>query len=167
MEGQENKIGSGKKQNLYLSNMNSSPSFWEAAWRRLKKNKGALLGLVLIAFAVFIALFGYFLAPDPSPFANRIVLEIGGEKPGYSRAFLLVKKEQVKEVGPFTALLSGRPDRYDYIPLASWQDAGDSIVAQRYIDEGVSERLVYAKSALAKGPVLQKRFYQSEQNQRL
>ena len=61
--------------------MNTSPSFWQAAWRRLKKNKGAMAGLVMIIIAVLVAIFGYFLSPDPSPFANRIVLEIGEKSP--------------------------------------------------------------------------------------
>src|SRR6476469_4114428 len=71
-------------------------SFWQAAWRRLKKNKGAMAGLVMINIAILIAIFGYFLSPDPSPFANRIILEIGGEKPGYTRQFLQVKKERTE-----------------------------------------------------------------------
>ena len=64
-------------------------SFWQAAWQRLKKNKGAMAGLVMIVFAVLVAVFGYFLSPDPSPFANRIILEIGGEKPGFTQSFCL------------------------------------------------------------------------------
>ncbi|HEU4902195.1 MAG TPA: ABC transporter permease, partial [Flavisolibacter sp.] len=139
--------------------MNTSPTFWQASWRRLKKNKGAMAGLVMIGMAVFIAVFGYFLSPDPSPFANRIILEIGGEKPGYQRAFLLVKKESVTEAGFFTHLLSGKPDAYDYIPLAAYQQAGDSLVAQRFIDEGVTERIAFAKTALAGDPVITKKFY--------
>ena len=74
--------------------MNEQQSFWQGSWKRLKKNKGAMGGLIMIVVAMAIALFGYFLAPDPSPFANRIILEIGGEKPGYQRSFLLVKKER-------------------------------------------------------------------------
>lgn len=113
----------------------------------------------MIGIAVLIAVFGYFLSPDPSPFANRIILEIGGEKPGYSRDFLLVKKEQVKASGFLTHLLSGRPDAYEYVPLATWQQKGDSIVAQRYIDEGVSERIAYPRLALAPDAVMTKKFY--------
>lgn len=118
-----------------------------------------MAGLVMIMVAVFIAIFGYFLSPDPSPFANRIILEIGGEKPGYTRDFLLVKKEQPVQVGFFSRLLYGKPDEWDYVPLSSWQQKGDSIVAQHFIDEGVSERLVYAKMALAPQPIIRKKFY--------
>ncbi len=77
--------------------MKQSSSFWNAAWRRLKKNKAAMAGLVMIFLAVLVAIFGYFIAPDASPFANRIILEIGGQKPGFKQQFSLVKKENNTE----------------------------------------------------------------------
>src|SRR5690348_15053292 len=46
----------------YFPRMNEA-SFGKATWRRLKRNKGAIAGLVLIGIALFVALFGYFLAP--------------------------------------------------------------------------------------------------------
>lgn len=118
-----------------------------------------MAGLVMIGLSVLIAVFGYFLSPDPSPFANRIILEVGGEKPGYTQDFLLVKKERVEETGFFSRLISGKPDPYDYIPLSSRQLKGDSVVAQRFIDEGVTERVAFAKKALALTPVISKTFY--------
>jgi peptide/nickel transport system permease protein len=139
--------------------MSSSPTFWQAAWRRLKRNKGAMAGGIMICIAVLVAIFGYFLAPDPSPFANRIILEIGGEKPGYQTQFLLVKKETVGETGFFERLISGKRDDFDYIPITSYQQTPDSIVAQKFIDEGVTERIAYARPAVAKVPVITKKYY--------
>ncbi|GAA4743577.1 hypothetical protein GCM10023229_23770 [Flavisolibacter ginsenosidimutans] len=118
-----------------------------------------MAGLVMIFVAVFVAVFGYFLSPDPSPFANRIVLEIGGEKPGYTRDFLQVKKETKGEASFLSRLVSGKPDDVDYIPIASYQQTSDSVIAQKYIDEGVTERVAFAKAALAKEPVATKKFY--------
>jgi peptide/nickel transport system permease protein len=139
--------------------MNASSSFWQAAWQRLKKNKGAMVGLVMIILAIVVAVFGYFLSPDPSPFANRIILEIGGEKPGYTREFLLVKKENRTDTDFLTRLTSGRPDNVEYIPITTYQQTRDSVIAQKYIDEGVTERIAYAKSSLADEPVITKRYY--------
>ena len=118
-----------------------------------------MAGLVMIIIAVLVAIFGYFLSPDPSPFANRIVLEIGGEKPGYTRQFLLLKKDRVVEAGFFSQLISGKPDDVEYIPITSYQETGDSIVAQKYIDEGVTERIAYAKTSVAENPAVEKKFY--------
>lgn len=136
----------------------ASQAFWPAAWRRLKKNSGAMAGLVLITIAVAVAIFGYFLAPDASPYANRIILEIGGEKPGYTQPFLQVKKEAQPSAGFFSRLLNGRPDAVEYIPVSAWQLVGDSIIVQKYIDAGVSERLAFARSAVADQPVITQKF---------
>ena len=60
-----------------------------------------MFGLVVIVLAVIVAIFAYFIAPDPSPYANRIILEIGGEKPGFQQSFLKVKKNRVIETTSF------------------------------------------------------------------
>ena len=51
--------------------------------RRLVRNKGALFGLIVIGASIVVALTAYFIAPDPSPEANRIIVEIGGRRPGF------------------------------------------------------------------------------------
>jgi ABC-type dipeptide/oligopeptide/nickel transport system permease subunit len=113
-------------------------------WRRLKKNRGAVFGMVIIALSLLMALFAYFLAPDHTPYANRMVLEIGGQKPGYHQDFLLIKKQQDFARASFLQrLLSGRDDRYDWIPIDSWKQQGDSLIVQKSIDESVSERQSY------------------------
>jgi oligopeptide transport system permease protein len=135
-----------------------SLSFRQAAWKRLKKNKGAMAGLVMIILSILIATFGYLIAPDPSPFANRIILEIGGEKPGFTQNFLLVKKAQPQTAGFFSELFSGKPDQFDYIPITSYRQTGDSIIAEKYVDEGVTERVAYQKNFLAEKPSVTKKF---------
>jgi len=45
-------------------------------WRRLLRNKGALFGLIVIGAALLVAVVAYFIAPDPSPDANRMIVEI-------------------------------------------------------------------------------------------
>lgn len=139
--------------------MSQSLSYQQAAWRRLKKNKGAVFGLIVIAMAVFVAIFAYFIAPEPSPNANRIILEIGGGKPGFRQSFLKVKKD--KEVAPvnfFKQLLSGKEDVYYYVPVISYEQQGDSMIVQQYIDEGISERRAYHAGQLATTPVITKKF---------
>jgi peptide/nickel transport system permease protein len=136
----------------------ASLSFRQAAWQRLKKNKGAMAGLVMIVISIFVAAFSYVIAPDPSPFANRIILEIGGEKPGYTQSFLLVKKVQPQSTGFLSGIFSGKPDRFDYIPISAYRQTSDSIIANKFIDEGVTERIACHKNFLAKEPVVKKKF---------
>jgi peptide/nickel transport system permease protein len=135
-----------------------SLSFSAAAWRRLKKNKGAMAGLFMIIISILVAAFCYIIAPDPSPFANRIILEIGGEKPGFSQNFLLVKKIQPQTAGFFTKIISGKPDQFDYIPIVSYSLTNDSLIAEKFIDEGVTERIAYHKNTLAESPVEKRKF---------
>ncbi|MGZ3854381.1 MAG: ABC transporter permease [Flavisolibacter sp.] len=135
-----------------------SLSFRQAAWLRLKKNKGAMAGLVMIIISVFVAVFCYVLAPDPSPFANRIILEIGGEKPGFTQDFLRVKKVQPQTAGFFSRLLYGKPDVFDYIPITSYHRTKDSLIAEKFIDEGVTEPISYPTRSLAEEPVVKRKF---------
>ena len=136
--------------------MDQSQSFQAAAWRRLKKNKGAVFGFIVIIIAVLIAIFAYFIAPDSSPFANRIILEIGGENPGFKQSFLKVKKDKdVVAPGFFKQLISGKEDIYYYVPIVSNEQKGDSIIIQKYIDDGVSERQAYSKAHISNQPINQ------------
>lgn len=118
-----------------------------------------MFGLVIIILAVLIAIFAYFIAPDPSPYANRIILETGGNKPGFKQLFLKVKKEKnVVAAGFFKQLTAGKEDAFYYIPINSYEQRGDSIIVQKFIDEGVSERIAYSSTQTAKQPVVTKKF---------
>lgn len=139
--------------------MNPPPSFQSAAWRRLRKNKGAVFGLIVIGLAVLVAVFAYFIAPDPSPYANRIILEIGGENPGFRQTFLKVKKERdVPRSNFFSQLVNGKEDACYYVPIVSHEQKRDSIIVQKYIDEGLSERQAYHRNQTAASPVVTKKF---------
>jgi peptide/nickel transport system permease protein len=111
--------------------------------RRLIRNTGTLFGLVVIGAATTIAITAYLIAPDASPDANRIIVEIGGRKPGFRQEFLLVKKPGVATVSFFQRLLYGREDAYDYVPISGYAMKGDSIVVQKFVDEGVFESRAY------------------------
>ncbi|MBD0332351.1 MAG: ABC transporter permease [Chitinophagaceae bacterium] len=113
----------------------------------------------MIATAVFVALFCYFLAPDSSPFANRIILEIGGEKPGYKQTFIQVKKIQYQKVSFFRRVVFGNPDKFDFVPIVSWIYSGDSIITEKFIDEGVTEKIAFARKNLAEKSIVAKKYY--------
>src|SRR6476619_2147234 len=114
--------------------MNDSSSFWQSAWKRPKKNKGAMAGLIMIILAILVAIFSYVIAPDQTHYANRSILEIVGEKPGFKQNFLLVKKPQQRPGNFLKEVFTGKYDHYDFIPVVSTQDKGDSIYARKFID---------------------------------
>jgi len=116
---------------------------------RLLRNPGTLFGLIVIGVATIIAITGYWIAPDGSPDANRIIVEIGGRKPGFRQEFLLVKKPgDPGESGFFHRLLFGQEDGYDHIPIAGFSTRSDSVIVQKFVDDGVYERRAF----LSPGP---------------
>lgn len=115
----------------------------------MQKNKAAVAGVVIIAIALWVAVFAYYIAPDHSPYANRMIVEIGGQKPGFEMQFLLVPKERVvKNADIISRLLYGQEDAFYYMPVTEVERAGDSVIVQHYIDEGVTERKAYAGVSL-------------------
>lgn len=117
--------------------------------KRLLRNKGALFGVIVILLAVLVAIFAYFLAPDGSPDANRIIVEIGGKSPGFRQLFLPVRKERrPPPTGFLHQLLYGREDGFDYIPINSYSAKRDSLIVEKLVDEGVEERRAYPLHAL-------------------
>ena len=100
-----------------------------------------MAGLIIIALSVIIAVFAYFIAPDYSPNANRIILETGGEQPGFKKTFVLLPKENKPALHSFfSRLVSGQEDYYRYTPVNGYVMRGrDSITIFRYIDEGVED----------------------------
>ncbi len=139
--------------------MSERRSYRKATWRRLKKNKGGIFGIIVIMLSIIIALFAYIIAPDPSPDVNRQIVEIGGRKPGSEQMFLLVKKDRPVISPTFVKrLLQGREDEYDFIPVVSVVRSPDSMIVQKFIDEGVSERRAYAFHQLSPRPLVTKKF---------
>src|SRR5678816_2291983 len=132
----------------------------QAAWKRLKKNKGAVAGLIIIILAIFTAIFSYFIAPDSSPYANRIILEIRKQKPGFKKTFLKVPKENIAKTAFFNHLLYGSDDKYEFIPINSYHAINkDSIVALKFIDDGVEEEKTFALNKLSATYTTTKKFW--------
>lgn len=134
-------------------------SFQQAAWKRLRKNKGAMAGLVVIIATAFVAVFAYFISPDHTPYANRIILEIGGNSPGYTQQFLKVRNNRIVDDANFVQrLVKGENDEYDYLPISSYQMKDDSVIVQKFIDEELAERQAYHMAMVAEDPVVKKKF---------
>lgn len=117
--------------------------------KRLLRNKGALFGITVISLSILTAIFAYYLAPDGSPDANRIIVEVGGRSPGFRQRFLLLPRPRPPvPTGFFHRLLSGREDLYDYIPINSDVRKGDSLIVEKFVDEDVEERRAYPLAAI-------------------
>ena len=94
--------------------------------RRLIKNKPALCGMMIIILSILTAVFGYFISPDGTPDANRMIIEIGGRKPGFVQQFLKIPIDAPNADPSFIErLIYGKRDRFQYIPISGYEQKKD------------------------------------------
>ena len=129
-------------------------------FRKLRRNKAASVSLYIVSAAFLMAVFAYFIAPEHSPNANRMIPEIGSMKPGFSIQLLQVKRiSQTKQTSFFEKLIGGEEDIYTFIPISSYAIKGTNIHYQKYIDEGITEPGVMPLRLLANNPVITQTYY--------
>lgn len=129
-------------------------------FRKLRKNKATSVSLYIVAAAFLMAVFAYFIAPEHSPNANRMIPEIGSMKPSFSIQLLQVKRiGQTPRGSFFEKLIDGEEDIYTFIPISSYAIKGTNIHYQKFIDEGITEPGVMPLRLLANNPVITQTYY--------
>ena len=63
-------------------------------WQRFKKERQAIVSLAYIGLVIIVAVLGYLITPDSTPFCNHQQLEIALQKPGFTVQLLELKPEQ-------------------------------------------------------------------------
>ena len=105
---------------------NPTGSLDHMAWQRFRRNPLSVASLVVIGLFAVVALLGYLITPDPTPFCNQQYLELATLKPGSKATFLCVG-----DTVPLRRnLLKGTPLPYTAIPVATYRTEGDSIYAE-------------------------------------
>ena len=69
-------------------------SMYFEAWRKLKKNRTAMLGLLIICIAIFISVLGANIRPDTTEDANNQNSPISRKAPGFKVTQLLARKNR-------------------------------------------------------------------------
>jgi peptide/nickel transport system permease protein len=118
-------------------------SFSEQIFKKLRKNKLAFAGLVTILISIFIAIFGYGLAPDNSPFADNQTVEIQAKKPGYTQLFLKLPKQEPAKINWLKKLFTGTPPAFSYLPITGYKINGENLVVDKYVDEDTTVQELY------------------------
>ena len=121
----------------------SSFSFSQQTIQRLKKNKLAFAGLLVIVIAVLIGIFGYLIAPDNSPYADMQTVEIQAKKPGYTQLFLKIPQQKITNEGWLSSLFYGTSSSYSYLPISSYKTAGQNLAVEKYVDEDTTVQQLY------------------------
>lgn len=127
---------------------NNKAGFFHATWRRLTRNRLAMVSLIIVVASCFIAIFGYLLAPDSTPFADLQTVEIQARQPGYTQQFLKIPVPEKPAPGLFSRMISGIPAAYSYLPISGYRIDGSNLYVQKYVDEDTSVQQQYNINAL-------------------
>ncbi len=115
---------------------------WQIAMRRLFSDWLSVVALIFIGLCALLAILGYLIIPDSTPYANQQHLEMATRKPGLKVDMVLIKKiDQIKEHSFFERMLFGQDDNFSEIPINSWRFEGDKIVIEEFNDAEKSESI--------------------------
>ena len=93
-------------------------SLGHIAWKKFRKDKVGMFGLLLILLTTILAALAYLFSPDNSPYSNTMHLEIATQKPGFKVQILHLPKKQTKQTSFFNRLLQGSPNKTREIPIS-------------------------------------------------
>lgn len=122
------------------------------AWQRFKRNKMAVVSLVVIGLFVLMALLGYLITPDSTPHCNQQYLELGTLKPFSKVDFTYIDEGTPQPQSSWVRkMFFGEPLQYTAIPTWSRTDRGDSVDIEYYTGSTPNDGEVhrYAKSSIA------------------
>jgi ABC-type dipeptide/oligopeptide/nickel transport system permease subunit len=128
--------------------MQRSFSFKAEMWKRLKKNRAAMFGLIIITLAVLFSLLGYVIAPDNSPNADLQTVEIQAKKPGYSQQFLKIPASKNTGGNWLAHFISGIKNNFQLVPIKGYSIKTDSLLVNKYIDDDTTVVQYYSISQL-------------------
>jgi len=80
-----------------------------------------IFGLLIIAMSFFVAVFAYYLAPDNSPFANEMHLELSTLEPGTEVSFIKLKHHSDGNTSFVDRLIYGKKKSYTSLPVNSFE----------------------------------------------
>lgn len=120
-----------------------------SSYSKLRRNKPAVTAALVILMAVLVAVFAYPLAPDDTPMANNMVVELSARPPGFRQDFLLLPRQRVPEQpGALSAFFNGRPSSFTSVPVNGYFFRNDTLMARHYIDEGLEDTLAFPFAVL-------------------
>lgn len=112
--------------------------------KKLLRKPSAIAALLIIGLTCLLAIFAYLFAPDNSPNANRMILELGAKQPGFTKQILFIPKTRQQESGSrLFEWFNGTPSNYQAVPLNSYSFNNNQLTVVHYIDDGLQDTLRY------------------------
>lgn len=89
--------------------------------------------LVFICLVVLIAILGYSITPDATPYANDQCIQLGVQKPGFSIKMLQVAKRQERfHSNILHTIIWGKEKNYTSVPINRYYFKNDSLFYEEY-----------------------------------
>jgi peptide/nickel transport system permease protein len=111
-------------------------SQWGMAWLRFKRNRLAMGAMCFIILMCAVAILGYLITPDSTPYANDQKPELHIREPGFKGTFLKVWKNEVIQPANFISrMLFGENPPYDLVPVSAYKFSGPDILIEEYSGE--------------------------------
>jgi len=103
------------------------------AWQRFRRIPTAMAGLIWVGMAALLAVFGYLIIPDSTPYANHQQLELATHPPGTRMKLLKVTRNQPHETpGLIRRIIYGAPRATNTLPIQRWWFADDKVHYETY-----------------------------------
>lgn len=112
----------------------SNQSLTALALRKFRKNFWGVFSFVFIAVLVFIAIFGYFITPDNSKYANWGDLAIRSKEPGFKVTMLRIPLEHQPE-SHWYDYFAGHPETAIQKPVNDYRTANDTLYFTEYSED--------------------------------
>jgi ABC-type dipeptide/oligopeptide/nickel transport system permease subunit len=108
----------------------ASKSLNKVVFHHLFHDPLGMSSIVFIAIVLLVSILGSLITPDPTPNANRQILEISLQKPGTKIIMLKIPRETptVKTSG-FEQAMFGRPDENNYVPITKYEFSKNTVIA--------------------------------------
>ncbi|MHC1702511.1 MAG: ABC transporter permease [Tenuifilaceae bacterium] len=115
---------------------------WRIAMRRLFSDWLSVVAISFIGLCGLLAILGYVITPDSTPYANQQHLEIATRKPGLKVTMVLIRKvEPVKQRSFFGRMFNGQDMEYREVPANNWRFEKDLLIVGEFNDLGLSESI--------------------------
>ncbi len=136
----------------------------KTALQKFFHHKTSLISVVFIGLLFLVALLGYVITPDSTPYANRQLLELSTKKPGFSVSMLAVRNNSADQKASFfSRMLFGEKSDFKLIPIQQYHFTDSTLEYNEYSDESESvsksiaiSDIVYAVSPESKQKMLDK-----------
>lgn len=128
-------------------------------WKRFRRNRLAMASLAVIVLFALMAVLGYLVTPDKTPYCNQQYLELAAMKPMSEATFVCIADPGVETRSTMERMLHGQPLTYTAIPVYSYTDLGDSYEVETYTGSTPNdgEVRIYDKNEVVR--IERRRFY--------